>query len=104
MSLLCSDPLGFPRMAPVHLCNPSATDSGSSAPIFSMYVVCCLFFFYFDMKEAEFSIMVLQIQDVIQEHSEVQRAEQVLPFSKLDSEQHRLDKIHSNTVTRVETL
>lgn len=56
------------------------------------------------MKEAAFSIMVLQIQDVIQEHSEVQRAEQVLPFSKLDSEQHRLDKIHSNTVTRVETL
>lgn len=53
------------------------------------------------MKEAAFSIMVLQIQDVIQEHSEVQRAEQVLPFSKLHSEQH---KIHSNTVTRVETL
>lgn len=69
MSLLCSDLLlaGFPRMAPVHLCNPSATDSGSSAPIFfSMYVVRCLFFFCFYMKEAAFSIMVLQIQDVIQ--------------------------------------
>lgn len=73
-------------------------------PFFSMYIVRCLFFFCFYMKEAAFSIMVLQIQDVIQEHSEVQRAEQVLPFSKLDSEQHRLDKIHSNTVTRVETL
>lgn len=54
-------------MAPVHLCNSSATDSGSSVLIFFQVngkeAVYSPFAF---TKEAALSIMVLQIQTVIQ--------------------------------------